>query len=432
MNNIGNANILRVFILISVLIQICFFPLITKADSAHYAHIGDIIKNFYAQNDSTIAIEPHGSRAADILGSHKDGNKIVGEIKKAVEIERDLEGYWSQWNSKQSFGGKTSDYKLADQYTDKGVALSRSGRGWSAVIDGQLRGYCVKELFGRGDLVVENYGKYEKDILESLNYLKEQGRIKSFEIEKVPNSNISRIRIVFDKMPPSVIMPKQSNKKINKASNIENKTSSVQQKQNIAKPTVEIKNPSVFSKIMSKVVKASIVVSVITSGYTIAQETYDQKMAGKQVHPSRILVRIVMGILGGIACGFLLGAFLGLIFSWFPPAGIVAGIVGAVAGAILGAIGAEWLFELIIPYHGTGWAICDFLLGGLLGSIMGTFFGFVLGWWDACRGNEGGFLKAIFTLLILAPLNAIGGAIGGFFFGGFVGSLLFWFMFNMT
>jgi hypothetical protein len=52
------------------------------------------------------------------LGPDNKGAKIVGEIKKAAEIERDLGGYWSQWNSDRKFRGKSSDYKLA-AYSDE-------------------------------------------------------------------------------------------------------------------------------------------------------------------------------------------------------------------------------------------------------------------------------------------------------------------------
>lgn len=428
----NNKKIFILFIFVLLLLQ--FFPFFfIMAESKNYQHLEGIIKDYYAKDGANVEIEPHGSRAADVLGRNNDGNKIIGEIKKGVEIERDLGGYWSQWNSVQQFGGKTSDYKLSDQYTDKGATLSSKARGWAAVIDGQLRGYCTKELFGRGDLVVENFTQYEKDILETLDYLKKQRRIISFEIERMPNSNIGLIRITFDKLPTIVAMPKPkesiSNKSIYKAS-IDKK---VTIDTDLSKPAIKVvQNPSIYSKIISKVVKASIVVSIFTAGYTVTKEVYNQKMAGKQVHPSRIFARIIVGIVGGLAVGFLLGSILGILFSWCPPVRVIAGIIGAIAGSVLGSIGAEWLFEIIMPYRGTGWAILDFLLGGVLGAIMGTFIGFVLGWWNAGRGNDEGFLKAIFTLLIIAPMHAIGGAIGGFFFGGFVGSLLFWLIFNVA
>jgi hypothetical protein len=450
----------KLTIIILILMLFSYLPLQARAESKNYQHLEGVIKDYYAKEGIDVAIEPHGSRAADILGPNKDGNKIVGEIKKTAEIERDLGGYWSQWNSEQHFGGKTSDYKLANQYTDKGAALSRIGRGWAAVIDGQLRGYCVKELFGRGDLLIENFSGYEKDILQTLDYLKQQGRIKGFAIEPIPNSSMVRIRIVFDKLPTPVVMPTPKETRVGKSPststkeplkqiepesvqkgpklteskktiNIDYSNKKILPKNESSNPSIKvIQNPSTYSKILHKVVKASVLVSIIISGYTITKEIYEQKMAGKKVHPSRVLARAVTGFAGSFAGGFLLGAFLGFLFSWFPPAGIIAGIIGAIVGGVLGAIGAEWLFELIMPYNGLGWTILDFLFGGILGAIIGIFVGFSIGWTRSFKKGAG-FLKRICTLLIIAPFNAIGSALAGLFWGGLFGSILFLIIFNM-
>ena len=137
-----------------------------------------IIKSRYEKKGFKIEIEPHGSRGPDILGHGENGQVIVGEIKGATEILRDLRGYWGQWNSDRSFGGKASTFKLKSNYTDKGEGLPSSAvRGWVSVIDGQLRGYCLKENCPKGDLVVESYDSFETDIRVAIDYLKAQRRI---------------------------------------------------------------------------------------------------------------------------------------------------------------------------------------------------------------------------------------------------------------
>lgn len=164
----------------------------------HYGHLEGKIKKFYLNEGLKIEIEPHGSRGPDIIGKDSEGKVFIGEIKNEKEIDRDLKGYWSQWNSDTSFGGKTKEYKLKSNYTDKGEGLNSSqNKGWASVIDGQLRGYCCKYNRDKGDLVVENYNKYSKNLHETLNYLEEQSRIVKYNVKK-SNNGIGIIRIFFN------------------------------------------------------------------------------------------------------------------------------------------------------------------------------------------------------------------------------------------
>lgn len=418
-----------VIMLILSLLELSLFSIRAIAESKNYPHLEGAIKDYYATEGAKVEIEPHGSRAADILGPDNKGAKIVGEIKKAAEIERDLGGYWSQWNSDRKFGGKSSDYKLAEQYADKGAALSRNGRGWAAVIDGQLRGYCTKELFGRGDLMVENFSRYEKDILETLNYLKKQGRISNFEVKRIPNSNVGCIRITFAKLPASVIVPEQKEPRSNKSTAKANTEKQIGSKTERSKSLVKVvKTPSVYSRIWSKLAKASIIISIVTVGYTLTAEAYHQRMAGKRVHPSRILARVVTGIVAGSLLGLLFGSLLSLI----PVVGVVAGIIGAAIGSVLGAIGAEWLFELIMPHTGLGYAILDLLIGGILGSTVGTVLGLIRGLHKTPPIEISGFwgtLWEILTFPLVLLESCLTGAICGLVLGGFAGSLLFFVIF---
>jgi hypothetical protein len=163
----------------------------------HYDSLAQIIKSCYRKKGSRIEIEPHGSRGPDILGCSENGQTIVGEIKGATEILRDLNGYWGQWNSDRSFGGKTNTYKLRSNYADRGKGLPSSAvKGWVSVIDGQLRGYCRKENCPRGDLVVESYDRFEADIRAAIDYLKAQRRISKFSVQ-TDRLNIGYITFEF-------------------------------------------------------------------------------------------------------------------------------------------------------------------------------------------------------------------------------------------
>lgn len=335
---------------------------------------------------------------------------------------------------------------MSSVYSDGAESVSPEAKGFLAVIDGQLRRSYMEgrnRILGSGDLILENYtDRIEKNLHEALEYLQKEGRIKGYEI-KTNSAGTAFVRIHFDKLSFKAIYSTYAQLASAKL-RLSNKGVTSESSRVTTKSSTVENTPLGFSKTLKQLVKWSVAVGIIVSGYSATKEIYNQKMSGQEVHPSRVIGRAVIGFLGAFALAALLGAVLGLV----PGAGPVLAVFGMISGGVVGAIVSEWLFELIIPYNGTGWAILDFLFGGVLGSvfgvvfgaIMGTFVGFHQGLWDAGRSNDGGFLKDIFKITILDPVNAIGGAmvgtfggaISGFFFGGFVGSLLFWFLFNMT
>ena len=149
----------------------------------HYQHIEPIILEYYRRKGMAVAIEPHGSQGADLEGI--DGTKMVGEIKHAGELKRDLpKKFWSDWNSGQQFGGKTPNYKLAGEFNGAVVNLPTEALGWLAVIYGQLRYYAKKHDLTSGWLVFEEYGNYVKSLKQALDYLQENDKIKSSTIEE--------------------------------------------------------------------------------------------------------------------------------------------------------------------------------------------------------------------------------------------------------
>jgi len=149
----------------------------------HCQHIEPVIREYYTRMGMNVAIEPHGSLGADLEGI--DGTKMVGEIKHAGELKRDLsKKFWGDWNSGQRFGGKLPYYKLASEFNEAVVNLPAEVLGWLAVIYGQLRYYTNKRAVASGWLVFEEYGNYLESLKKALAYLQENDKIKSGTIEK--------------------------------------------------------------------------------------------------------------------------------------------------------------------------------------------------------------------------------------------------------
>ena len=149
----------------------------------HYQHIEPVIQKYYTKRGMNVAIELHGSHGADLEGI--DGTKMVGEIKHSGELKRDLpKKFWSDWNSGQHFGGKTSHYKLAGEFNKAVVNLPAEVLGWLAVIYGQLRYYAKKRAVTSGWLVFEKCGNYGESLKQALAYLQENEKIKSGTIEE--------------------------------------------------------------------------------------------------------------------------------------------------------------------------------------------------------------------------------------------------------
>jgi hypothetical protein len=111
----------------------------------------------------------------------------------------------------------------------------------------------------------------------------------------------------------------------------------------------------------------------------MTKEVYEKAMQGITVHPSRVLARGIVGFAGALAGGIAIGALCTLITIGTAWGAVILGALGTFVGTVAGGIGAEWLYEWIVPMDGFGWAIGDFLLGGLLGSILGAFPGMIGG-----------------------------------------------------
>ena len=149
----------------------------------HYQHIEPIIQEYYTKMGMNVAIEPHGSLGADLEGI--DSTSMVGEIKHASELKRDLpKKFWSDWNSHQQFGGKISDYKLASEFNKAVVNLPAEVLGWLAVIYGQLRYYANKHNLTSGWLVFEKYEIFGDSLRQALSFLQGNEKIKSSSIEE--------------------------------------------------------------------------------------------------------------------------------------------------------------------------------------------------------------------------------------------------------
>jgi hypothetical protein len=136
----------------------------------HYDHLGLVIHRFFQSKGMKVLIEPHGSRGADLEGT--DGTIMIGEIKNEAELNRDLGGYWSSWNSKsQQFGGKDQNFQLRSVLPDGVEVLSSQTKGWIAVIFGQLKYRVRKAGLTEGWVVYENYSLFESTLFEALNFL---------------------------------------------------------------------------------------------------------------------------------------------------------------------------------------------------------------------------------------------------------------------
>jgi hypothetical protein len=135
----------------------------------HYEHIQDAIVAFFAAKGVEVEIEPSGSRGPDVRGVN---TVLVGEVKHETELRRDLHcKFWKDWNSTQHFGGKTTDYRLAEHLPTGADRLDDNVRGWLAVIWGQLR-YMVKDAgLSEGWIVYENHYSFEQSLLEATAFL---------------------------------------------------------------------------------------------------------------------------------------------------------------------------------------------------------------------------------------------------------------------
>ena len=166
-----------------------FEKVIEKLTSA-YERMKDSLKAYFKELGIEIKVDPlgvPGGTKPDILGRDKDGGLIVGEIKTVDEAggKNNWESHWRKLG-------------LFEKYSDALNSLSTEAKGWCAVIDGQLREYCETLGVDNGYLVVENGEQFEKSIEESLQFLKEEGRINGYEKVGVDAKGNTVYRVFFD------------------------------------------------------------------------------------------------------------------------------------------------------------------------------------------------------------------------------------------
>lgn len=151
--------------------------------NVHYRHLESEITKHFSERNMKVAIEPHGSLGPDLEGIN--GTTMVGEIKHRKELKRDLiDKYWSDWNSRQQFGGKSANYKISGQFPKNVNKLDKVALGWIAVVYGQLNHYRNKNMLSTGWLVFEGYNHYYPSLHSALSYLQQIGKISSYSIEQ--------------------------------------------------------------------------------------------------------------------------------------------------------------------------------------------------------------------------------------------------------
>lgn len=134
-----------------------------KRGADHYGHMTEHVTAFFEKRGIDVLVEAHGSRGPDIESVQKDmfgRPRLVGEIKHARELERDLPGkFWSDWNNGNlSFGGKRKGEALRDmeKLPPDVDNLSSCARGFVATVLGQLQHYARTAGLSEGWLVLEN------------------------------------------------------------------------------------------------------------------------------------------------------------------------------------------------------------------------------------------------------------------------------------
>jgi len=139
----------------------------------HYIKLEEAVKHYFGQIGKQIDIEPIGSRGPDIEST--DGT-VVGEIKHAVELARDLpSAFWCNWNNaNQKFGGKQVGETLVEmeRLGTSAERLSAEAREFVAVVLGQLKhAYVMKAGLDNGWLVIEDAARWMGPLKEALSYI---------------------------------------------------------------------------------------------------------------------------------------------------------------------------------------------------------------------------------------------------------------------
>jgi hypothetical protein len=156
-----------------------------------YAHLEIPIRRYFGTHNISVAIEPHGSHDADLVS---DCETVVGEIKHGIELRRDLTTkYWNDWNSANTFGGKHSQYRLANDLPDAQNQLNRPALGWAAVIFGQLNHYRRKHGLSEGWVIFENPSSYHSSFMDAVNFLHSIGRVDLISFDEHENVGFARL-----------------------------------------------------------------------------------------------------------------------------------------------------------------------------------------------------------------------------------------------
>ena len=129
-----------------------------------HQYIEDAVIALFTSSHCSVIFES----VADIQGFDQNGAKIIGEFKSEAE-HRNNYSWWAYWKD-----------ILTPYYSSKLLAIKPENKRWIATVDGQLREYCNLERVDIGYLIVENYGPINQDIINALNFLKSEKRIRKY------------------------------------------------------------------------------------------------------------------------------------------------------------------------------------------------------------------------------------------------------------
>jgi hypothetical protein len=154
-----------------------------------YQHLQPTISSFFrslglgceAQRNCEVVYSPFGKSNGPDLSRFT----LVGEIKAKKELERDLPSrYWSSWNNPNtSHGGKAQGYRLSNDLPADIPAEGRT-KGWIAVVFGQMNYQRSGAGLPDGWLIVEDYATYSRQLIEALEFLKDNNIIQDFLVSE--------------------------------------------------------------------------------------------------------------------------------------------------------------------------------------------------------------------------------------------------------
>lgn len=147
-----------------------------------HSHVERDIVKHYRRNGQSVIFESK----ADIQGFDNHSSKVIGEFKGKEESSKPY-SWWSDWKG-----------RLSPHYGNAHQNISARARGWCAVIDGQLRDYCSLENVSRGELAVESFQGFSREILEALDFLKGMGRVSGYQPPVTDSTGIGYITIHYN------------------------------------------------------------------------------------------------------------------------------------------------------------------------------------------------------------------------------------------